>query len=34
VFGNVVRNKKILVEDLRAFDALEEGRALGGEELL
>jgi hypothetical protein len=25
VFGNVERNKRILVEDLRAFDALEEG---------
>jgi hypothetical protein len=34
VFGNVERNKRIIVEDLRAFDVLEEGRALGGEELL
>jgi len=34
VFGNVERNKRIFVEDLRAFEALEEGRALGGEELL
>jgi hypothetical protein len=32
VFGNVERNKRILVEDLQAFNALEEGRALGGEE--
>jgi len=34
VFGNVEWNKRILVVDLRAFDALEKGRALGGEEPL
>jgi len=34
VFGNVERNKRKLIEDLQAFDVIEESRALGEEELL
>jgi hypothetical protein len=29
VFGNVERKKKILLEELRVFDIIEEERALG-----
>jgi len=29
VFGNVERNKRKLIEDLQAFDVIEESRALG-----
>jgi len=32
VFGNVERRKKILLEELRVFDIVEEERALGVEE--
>jgi hypothetical protein len=28
VFGNVERNKRKLIEDLQAFDVIEESRAL------
>jgi hypothetical protein len=34
VFGNVERNKRKLIEDLQAFDVIEESRALWEEELL
>jgi hypothetical protein len=34
VFGNVVRNKRKIFEDLQAFDPVEESRALVEEELL
>jgi hypothetical protein len=34
VFGNVERNKRKLIEDLQAFDVIEESRALGEEEIL
>lgn len=32
VFGNVERKKRNLQGELRVFDAIEEGRALGVEE--
>jgi hypothetical protein len=31
VFGNVERNKRKLIEDLQAFNVIEESRALGEE---
>jgi hypothetical protein len=34
VYGNVERNKRKLIEDLQAFDVIEESRALWEEELL
>jgi hypothetical protein len=34
VFGNIERNKMILLEDLRVFDVQEESRALDEEELM
>lgn len=34
VFGNTKRNKRKLIEDLQAFDVIEESRALWEEELL
>jgi hypothetical protein len=34
VFGNVERNKRKLIDDLQAFDVIEESGALGKEELL
>jgi hypothetical protein len=34
VYGNVERNKRKLIEDLQAFDVIEESRALGKEKLL
>jgi hypothetical protein len=33
VFGNIDSNKSKLLNDLRGFDAIEEFRALGSEEL-
>jgi hypothetical protein len=33
VFGNVERKKRNLLEDLRVFDEIEEGRALGVEKI-
>jgi hypothetical protein len=33
VFGNVKRKKMNLLEELWVFDVIEEGRALGGEEI-
>jgi hypothetical protein len=34
VFGNIERNKRILIEDLQVFDRHEESRALDEEELV
>ena len=34
VFGNIVRNKRILLEDLRVFDVHEESMALDEDELM
>jgi hypothetical protein len=34
VFGNIERNKRILLEDLQVFDMHEESRALNEEELV
>jgi hypothetical protein len=33
VFGNLDSNKSKLLKELQVFDAIEENRALGGEEL-
>ena len=33
VFGNIDSNKSKLLNDLRKFDAIEESRALGSEEI-
>ena len=34
VFGNIERNKRVLMEDLQVFDRHEERRALEEEELV